>query len=295
MSSATWAYHLSVLRTKLQDTDTDPANQYWPDADMMEIANRIVNEIARRTHWYRRSTTAPGVVGQAIYTLPTDCWELNALRYGNRRLVKRNSDWMDARISTGWQDLTGEPIYFLRDELGEDEIRIYPAPATVVSSTVANNDLNALTSPITFNITTGDGANFPQSGQFYVTVGSEVMLCTSITDDALTVTRGAQGTTIALHANTPTVTLNPIAYAYTALPTPVTNNAGLIHLPMEGDTLFYYGVLREAYSKEIDRQNQTLFAQNLALFEEGIKVFEGRRAQDVEPDYVSVSIPIGML
>lgn len=50
-------------------------------------------------------------------------------------------------------------------------------------------------------ITVTSGAVFPSSGNFRVTCESEIMLCTSISSNDLTVTRGYEGTTAATHAN----------------------------------------------------------------------------------------------
>jgi len=45
----------------------------------------------------------------------------------------------------------------------------------------------------------GQGAKFPSSGDFRVTVENEIMLCTSRSTDTLTVTRGQEGTTNVAH------------------------------------------------------------------------------------------------
>lgn len=58
-----------------------------------------------------------------------------------------------------------------------------------------NNAVGSLT------VGAGEGANFPTTvdGDFWVTVDSEIMLCTSRAVDVLTVTRAQQGTAAAAH------------------------------------------------------------------------------------------------
>jgi len=47
----------------------------------------------------------------------------------------------------------------------------------------------------------GEGAKFPASGNFRVTIESEIMLCTSRSTDTLTVTRGQEGTAAVSHSS----------------------------------------------------------------------------------------------
>jgi hypothetical protein len=49
-------------------------------------------------------------------------------------------------------------------------------------------------------LTVVDGSSFPATGDFRVTVGTEIMLCTARTGNDLTVTRGIEGTTAAAHS-----------------------------------------------------------------------------------------------
>ena len=56
-------------------------------------------------------------------------------------------------------------------------------------------------SALAFTVTTGGGATkLPSSGSFWATIGSEIMLCASVSVDTVTVTtRGDQGTSAAAH------------------------------------------------------------------------------------------------
>lgn len=79
---------------------------------------------------------------------------------------------------------------------------------TVIDFKVPKNNANSsLASAITdvegtLTVTTGDGANFPTTadGDFWVSIDSEILLCTSRATDVLTVTRAEQGTAAAAHS-----------------------------------------------------------------------------------------------
>ncbi len=69
-----------------------------------------------------------------------------------------------------------------------------------------NSSSSSLASAITsgagsLTVATGDGANFPATadGDFWVSIDSEILLCTARTADVLTVTRAQQSTAAASH------------------------------------------------------------------------------------------------
>ena len=78
---------------------------------------------------------------------------------------------------------------------------------SIVEFKVAKNDANSsLASAInnsvgTLTVATGDGGNFPATadGDFWVSIDSEILLCTARTGDVLTVTRAQQSTSGAAH------------------------------------------------------------------------------------------------
>lgn len=77
---------------------------------------------------------------------------------------------------------------------------------------VKNNAESTLASGITaaatsLSVASGEGSKFPGSN-FYITIDSEVLLCTTRTGDMLTVTRAQSGTTAAIHAIAAVVSLN---------------------------------------------------------------------------------------
>ena len=79
-------------------------------------------------------------------------------------------------------------------------------PSIVAFKVAKNSASSALASAITdvaatLTVATGDGANFPATadGDFWVSIDSEILLCTSRTGDVLTVTRAQQSTTGAAH------------------------------------------------------------------------------------------------
>ncbi len=57
----------------------------------------------------------------------------------------------------------------------------------------------------TVNVAAGEGANFPASFDYHVTVGSEIMKVTGRSTDALTVTRGAESSSAAAHSDGDTI------------------------------------------------------------------------------------------
>ena len=79
-------------------------------------------------------------------------------------------------------------------------------PSIVAFKVAKNNVSSSLASAInnsvgTLTVATGDGANFPATadGDFWVSIDSEILLCTSRTGDVLTVTRAQQSTSGAAH------------------------------------------------------------------------------------------------
>lgn len=59
--------------------------------------------------------------------------------------------------------------------------------------------IDASTNPVTFAVTTGDGAKFPSSN-FKISIDNEILLCTSRTGDSLTCSRNQESTSIAAHS-----------------------------------------------------------------------------------------------
>lgn len=66
--------------------------------------------------------------------------------------------------------------------------------------------IDASTNPVTFAVTTGDGAKFPSSN-FKISIDNEILLCTSRTGDSLTCARAQESTTIAAHTQNADVEL----------------------------------------------------------------------------------------
>ena len=69
---------------------------------------------------------------------------------------------------------------------------------------IKNRAVSALAADITstatsLTVTTDEGAKFPATGDFHITIEDEILKCTARTTDTLTVTRAAEGTTAAAH------------------------------------------------------------------------------------------------
>ena len=63
-------------------------------------------------------------------------------------------------------------------------------------STLAADIISTATS---LSVAAGEGAKFPSAGDFHITIEDEILKCTAITTDTLTVTRAQEGTTAAAH------------------------------------------------------------------------------------------------
>jgi len=101
-------------------------------------------------------------------------------------------------------------------------------------STVAAG-LNNVTDPVAFTVAAGEGTRFPDpaaDGEFKVTIGTEIVLCTVRAVDTLTVSRGQDGTTPAVHANGSGVELRVIASLFDDLYTAINAvEAGFVKMP----------------------------------------------------------------
>ncbi len=73
----------------------------------------------------------------------------------------------------------------------------------------------------TLTVTAGEGANFPSTYPFHITIEDEIVSCTNRSTDSLTVVRAQQGTTGAAHANKSYAALNITAKSVTDLNTAV--------------------------------------------------------------------------
>ena len=70
---------------------------------------------------------------------------------------------------------------------------------------------------LTLDVPVGEGANFPATYPFHITIEEEILEVTNVTVDTLTVTRAAQSTSAAAHPNKSHVYLNITAKSVTDL------------------------------------------------------------------------------
>lgn len=63
-------------------------------------------------------------------------------------------------------------------------------------------------SDLSLTVTTGEGAKFPSSYPFHITIEDEILSCTNRSGDTLTVTRAQEGTSAAAHSSGKLVALN---------------------------------------------------------------------------------------
>ena len=71
-------------------------------------------------------------------------------------------------------------------------------------STLASGINNSVTS---FDVASGEGANFPSTYPFHITIDDEILECTDVSTDTLTVIRAQQGTSAASHSEGASVEL----------------------------------------------------------------------------------------
>ena len=72
-------------------------------------------------------------------------------------------------------------------------------------------------SDLSLTVATGEGALFPSTYPFHITIEDEILECTNRSTDVLTVTREAEGTTAAAHAADKAVELRITAEIITRL------------------------------------------------------------------------------
>lgn len=75
-------------------------------------------------------------------------------------------------------------------------------------------------------VTAGEGANFPSTYPFHLTIDDEIVSCTNRATDSLTIVRARQSTTAAAHSNKSHVALNITAKSMTDLNTAVNTIEG---------------------------------------------------------------------
>ena len=96
---------------------------------------------------------------------------------------------------------------------------------SLLAGTIAGGDLSLA-------VTGGDGVKFPTTYPFHITIDNEILVCTNVTTDTLTVTRGAEGTTGASHTAGATVSLNITSQIISDLDTAVNNLESGSNLPI---------------------------------------------------------------
>lgn len=69
-----------ILRLARDNLD-EPTENRWKDVQLRRWANEGVRDIARRTHWYRKTGTVASVAGTQEYTFPADCITVHDIRW----------------------------------------------------------------------------------------------------------------------------------------------------------------------------------------------------------------------
>ena len=109
-------------------------------------------------------------------------------------------------------------------------------------STLAADIISTATS---LSVAAGEGAKFPSAGDFHITIEDEILKCTAITTDTLTVTRAQEGTTAAAHTAGKSVELRITAGVIDSRTTWTSGKllkgagAGVDPTEIDGDNAFY--------------------------------------------------------
>jgi hypothetical protein len=124
---------IATLRSRLDDEVTP---YLWPQADLISYLNARRNEFARRTLYFRDSSTAAictitAVVGTGDYALDERIITVDRVKgsWSNKPLPKKTLNFMDTYLM-GWEAAdNGEPIDYLIDKtIGY--LTVYPKPST---------------------------------------------------------------------------------------------------------------------------------------------------------------------
>jgi len=78
--------------------------------------------------------------------------------------------------------------------------------ATEQFANIAQSTLSGAIDGVATTLTVASATTFPSAAQFRLLIGSEILLVTAVAGTTFTVTRGAESTTAAVHANGATVT-----------------------------------------------------------------------------------------
>ena len=70
----------------------------------------------------------------------------------------------------------------------------------VKNRAISTLDANINNSVTSFDVVSGEGANFPSTYPFHITIDDEILECTLRSTDTLTVIRAQQGTSAASHS-----------------------------------------------------------------------------------------------
>jgi len=124
---------------------------------------------------------------------------------------------------------------------------------SLLAGTIAGGDLSLA-------VTGGDGVKFPTTYPFHITIHNEILVCTNVTTDTLTVTRGAEGTTGASHTAGATVSLNITSQIISDLDTAVNKHesgSNLTIVPTAKGGVPYVGTTGQVLKKNSNTNYDT--------------------------------------
>lgn len=116
------AEQLVRIRDILQDTDISTTNI----SNIVTAHQEVMQQLARLDA-FPQIQWVHAIAYQGLYLLPNPVVSINHVLY-NQRVLRFASEHMLDRKYHGWEDLPGEPKYWITDNQAPNTIRIIPAP-----------------------------------------------------------------------------------------------------------------------------------------------------------------------
>jgi hypothetical protein len=122
----------------------NPANPFlFTDAELNRHLNDAYQEMARETRALDIRSAITTTAEQGTYSIPEECGRVYRVAYDNYALFPETAqrlDWLDQT----WTSRTGQPERWMRDRLDERQLRIWPAPTSVLNGFDADAEVGLI-------------------------------------------------------------------------------------------------------------------------------------------------------
>lgn len=137
----------------------DKAAERWPDEDLLLMLDEGHKDICRQSQILTAVQEVPLVIGDARFSLPSDCWMLTRAVYEGFVLPFVTHEELDSRYpiansysrtgsSTDWQQDEGTPEAIVFNHSNMEESKVYPIPDDKVKEgTVFSSPLGVVVAP----------------------------------------------------------------------------------------------------------------------------------------------------